>query len=192
MRNYPQIEKEMQNMADRKAYICKIFPWHSTGVEIGVFLGQFSEKILEIAKPRKLYLVDPWGEDTSFPPEVEKERRTRKQMDDLARRVIAKFGKKKNVRICRSTSINFFESLPQEIKFDFIYIDGNHSYESVSLDLENSWKFLYPGGVIVADDHNINIPYWGEPITRAVADFCREKNVKSNLCPHNQCVIRKP
>jgi len=33
---------------------------YGVGVEIGVFRGQFSALICEIAKPKELYLVDPW------------------------------------------------------------------------------------------------------------------------------------
>lgn len=38
-------------------------------------------------------------------------------------------------------------------RFDWIYIDGNHEEAAVTTDLEQSWKKLKPGGVIVIDDY---------------------------------------
>jgi SAM-dependent methyltransferase len=190
MRDYNAINNAMQAMADRREYICKMFPVGGVGVEIGVFLGQFTEYILKVAKPKKLYLVDPWGYDTSFPKNISKERRTEEQMDQLAKEVRRKFGKKKGVKVCRQTSDEFFQSLPKDTKFDFVYIDGNHNYKNVLADLENAWEHLNPCGVIVVDDHNANIPYWGEPITLAVADFCQAKGIRHGNYPHNQCVIQ--
>jgi SAM-dependent methyltransferase len=190
MRDYKSINNAMQSMADRREYICEMFPVGGVGVEIGVFLGQFTEYILKAAKPKKLYLVDPWGHDTSFPEDVNKERRTKEQMDALAKEVRRNFGKKKEVKICRQTSDEFFQSLPKDTKFDFVYIDGNHNYKNVLADLINAWGYLNPGGIIVVDDHNASIPYWGEPITRAVADFCQAKGIKHENHPHNQAVIQ--
>lgn len=189
-RNYDLINQNMQEMADRKAYICDLLPHEGVGVEIGVFLGQFSKIILEKAKPKKLYLVDPWGFDTSFPDEIKKERRTREQMDEMARSVKKELGKKKNVKVCRQTSDNFFKSLPESTKFDFVYIDGNHNYDYVLRDLRNAWDRLQPGGVIIVDDYNTNIEFWGQLITNAVIDFCQEKGIQQEIHNHNQCVIK--
>lgn len=192
MRNYDLIEKNMQELADRKSYICKMFGQKGIGLEVGVFLGQFSDYILKIAKPKKLYLVDPWDKDRSWPEDTpNKEWRTPGQMNDLAIRVKEKFGIKKNVRIFRTTSNDFFLTLPLEIKFDFIYIDGDHSYQGTLDDLVNAWKFIKEGGIIVIDDHDANIPYWGVPITKAVADFCQDKGIAGEVLQYNQFVIRK-
>jgi predicted O-methyltransferase YrrM len=41
-------------------------------------------------------------------------------------------------------------------KFDFIFIDGGHDFETVKKDTENSLLFLSENGVIVWDDFNID------------------------------------
>lgn len=192
MRNYRVIEQGMQDLANQRRFICEeVFPVGGIGVEIGVFLGQFSEIILEVTNPEKLYLVDPWNEDTSYPDTVNIGKRSKSQMDELAERVKEKFKEDERVKIIRSTSDLFFSNLKHGTKFDFIYVDGNHNYENVRADLSNAWKFLKPGGVIVVDSCNANAPYWGEPITQAVFDFCQEKSVLSDILPLDQCVIRK-
>jgi hypothetical protein len=182
----------MQSLADQKSYICEMFGQKGVGLEIGVFLGQFSEHILKIAKPKKLYLVDPWDIDRSWPEGTpNKEWRTSEQMNDLALRVKTKFSKKKNVKICRMKSNDFFKTIPEDLRFDFIYVDGDHSYDGTLSDIQHAWLFIKPNGIIIIDDFNPNINYWGIPITRAVADFCNDKEIIPEILAANQCVIRK-
>jgi len=38
--------------------------------------------------------------------------------------------------------------------FDYIYIDGDHSYEGVKLDLELCWPLLEKGGILVLHDYD--------------------------------------
>lgn len=45
---------------------------------------------------------------------------------------------------------NFF--VPQDIKIDFLYIDGDHSYEGVKLDFELYSTILSDNGVIIIHD----------------------------------------
>jgi hypothetical protein len=50
----------------------------------------------------------------------------------------------------RMTSDQFFDQ--NNKKFDFIFIDGMHTYEQVHVDIENSIKVLNPGGWIAVHD----------------------------------------
>jgi predicted O-methyltransferase YrrM len=49
--------------------------------------------------------------------------------------------------------------------FDLAFIDGNHRFEGVLLDLVHCGKLLRPGGVIFADDLQL-------PAVRRAASFC--------------------
>jgi len=51
----------------------------------------------------------------------------------------------------KMTSNDFFQS--NNNKFDFIYVDGDHSAEQVYLDIINSWKVLNKGGYLLLDDY---------------------------------------
>jgi hypothetical protein len=42
--------------------------------------------------------------------------------------------------------------LLREKSFDLIYVDGDHSYEAVRHDIENSLPLLKPGGILCGDD----------------------------------------
>lgn len=41
-------------------------------------------------------------------------------------------------------------------EYDFIYIDGEHSYEQTNADLEKCWPMLTVGGILIVDD----IAFW--------------------------------
>jgi hypothetical protein len=49
---------------------------------------------------------------------------------------------------------NFF--VPQDIKIDILFIDGDHSYEGVKLDFELYSKLLTPKGVVILHDSDEN------------------------------------
>ena len=51
----------------------------------------------------------------------------------------------------KSTSDNFYKSC-KDVKFDLIFIDGNHHYSNVLNDAKNSFKHLKKGGFIIFDD----------------------------------------
>lgn len=46
-----------------------------------------------------------------------------------------------------------FDPAPYEKKMDFIFVDGDHSYEGVKNDTEKAFKMLAPGGVILWHDY---------------------------------------
>ena len=58
-------------------------------------------------------------------------------------------------------------------RYDFIYIDGEHSYESTIADLEKCWSMLTVGGLMIVDD----IAFWPYEYgaLRATEDFFAER-----------------
>ena len=61
-----------------------------------------------------------------------------------------------NVRSIQDNSNNFFKHNTESI-FNFIYIDGNHTYAQVLKDAENAWNTLLIGGIMAFDDY-----LWGQ------------------------------
>ena len=51
-------------------------------------------------------------------------------------------------------------------KFDLIFIDGGHDYETSVADLNNMQKLAAPGAIVVADDYMPNVS-WGVGPSRA-------------------------
>lgn len=116
--------------------------------EIGVWEGDLSSQILK-AKPSKLHLIDPWESQDVIERcySIEQEK-----MDKIYESVSTKFGKLSNVEIHRnfSTDVNF----PKEY-FDWVYIDGDHSYDAVKKDLEFYYPLIKKGGYLCGDDYGL-------------------------------------
>lgn len=58
---------------------------------------------------------------------------------------------------------------------DYIFIDGDHSYEAVCKDLRNYFSKVKPGGIFSGHDYS-----W-EGVTKAVAEFQKEFNITAPL-----------
>ena len=63
----------------------------------------------------------------------------------------AQFQNSNRLHKYKMTSNDFFQS--NNNKFDFIYVDGDHSAEQVYLDIVNSWKVLNKNGFLLLDDY---------------------------------------
>lgn len=61
------------------------------------------------------------------------------------------FGLGKYITLFVTISIDFFKKYPDKT-YDYIYIDGDHSYEGVSLDYKLFWPKLKKGGYMVFHD----------------------------------------
>lgn len=63
----------------------------------------------------------------------------------------------KNITVLEGTS----ELLASLGEFDFIFLDGDHSYEGVKKDYQNAMKVLAPNGQIAFHDSNVHEPGMG-------------------------------
>ena len=115
-------------------------------LEIGVWKGQLSEQILE-RNPSKLHLIDPWIHQ-DFPGRFYNE--PQEKMDKYYLEVVDKFQNNSQVEIHREKSIDV--EFPKEY-FDWVYIDGNHSYEAVLDDLHHYYPLVKKGGYLCRDDY---------------------------------------
>ena len=66
-------------------------------------------------------------------------------------------------------------TLPElDCKYDFIYVDGNHSYSVVKQDLKNIVKLCHENTLVIIDDYVLdsdNIRWCNEGVIQAVAEF---------------------
>ena len=58
----------------------------------------------------------------------------------------------------KMTSDEYFAG-NNETRFDFIYIDGDHTAAQVARDAKGSWELLKPGGILAFDDYG-----WGKDL----------------------------
>lgn len=118
-------------------------------VEVGVWKGDFSSEILK-RDVGQLHLVDPWKSITDVPARWHAA--PQEEMDAIHDSVVAKFAGDDRVKIHRQFSVDAAASFEDGL-LDWIYIDGNHSYDFVKADLEAWWPKLKSGGAICGDDY---------------------------------------
>lgn len=163
---------------DPRSDLLELMPKNSICVEIGVWKGALSKKVLKIVQPKEFHLIDPW----LFQPEF-KERwyggalaEDQKDMDKIYSYVLNKFKKYKNIIIHRDYSEKISEKF-QNNYFDWIYLDGNHHYEFVKKDIELYLPKLKKGGYLIGDDY-----LWGKqysyPVKKALNEFLDKKLIK--------------
>ena len=69
------------------------------------------------------------------------------------------------------------------LDLDWVYVDGNHSYEFVLSDLENGLKYTKSGGLIAGDDFD------APEVKQAVVDFCIKHNLQCQAVDGTQYAI---
>lgn len=143
-----------------------------TGVEIGVFRGINAHAILSFLPIKKLYLVDPYLKyeeyDETWIPGHSQENFNNDYI--TAERRLEKFRDK--IQFVKLKSSKAARLIPD--KLDFCYVDGNHAYEYVKLDIETYYPKLRAGGILGGD--NFEVKYQG--VARAVLGFVDGRNLK--------------
>jgi len=80
-----------------------------------------------------------------------------------------------NVNVHKSDSSTFLKGVPNNT-YDIIYIDGDHSYKGVELDLLYSFQKVKPGGYIMGHDYEMNMKkanhVYQFGVKQAVDEFC--------------------
>ena len=157
---------------EAKGRLLRIFPRDAVGVEVGVHEGDYASRILRVARPRHLHLVDPWRffQDARYAQAVYGgQAGSQDVMDARFEAVRERFRGEVasgHVQIHRSTCEEFGAGYRGDA-LDFAYIDGDHSYEGVSADLRTLLPLIRPGGIVAGDDYGVP-GWWDQGVTRAV------------------------
>jgi hypothetical protein len=121
------------------------------GVEIGVQIGTFAYHVLLRAQPSRLYLVDPWeyGLQADLEPDPTPEKQaSRDAQFEQTRSLFAPYP---NVEVVRMKSQDA-AALFADGSLDYVYIDGEHSYDAVMTDLASYFPKVRVGGHLIGDD----------------------------------------
>ena len=150
----------------RAEYVSSLIKPGDVGIEIGVYEGQFSYHVLLQNAPSKLYLVDPWQYGLQKDQEVDPTPEKQKIRDAQYEKVCDYFAPYENVEIIRMKSEDAFSMFSDEY-FDYVYIDGEHSYDAVTRDLTNYFFKVKVGGYLIGDG------YGWVGVASAVQDFLK-------------------
>lgn len=117
-------------------------------VEIGSFIGEST--ILFAQHFREVIAIDPFksGYDDN-------DTTSHLDFDYVYPEYIKRTSPYTNIKTIRLTSDNAVDILKDEL-FDFIYIDGLHTYEQVKIDIQNYLPLIKKGGAIAGHDYHPN------------------------------------
>lgn len=135
-------------------HILPLMPKGGVCAEVGTQTGNFAKSIFSILRPSKLHIYD-----ISY------------NVFDHAH--FAGLIQKGIVELHEGDSSTLLGTLPDK-HFDFVYIDGDHSYEGIVKDLAAAARKIKDDGWIVCNDYTIYSPLekikYG--VYRAVNEFC--------------------
>lgn len=149
------------------------------GAEIGVWRGTHAIEILNNLDIKKLYLVDPYKlyyfykSVKGYVDPIKLEEVRVKVEDDLrkAERKADHLRNVKNVQQIKKMSHIAVKDVKEEL--DFVYIDGNHAYEYVLIDILTWLPKIKKGGLIGGHDFN------DKEVAKAVTDMFPNVNSKN-------------
>lgn len=171
-------------------------PRLGTVAEIGVHKGDFSKKILEVAEPKLLHLIDPWKYEaagdykSAWYGGLAKD--GQREMNGRYASVKARFAEELasgRVVLHRETSYAASEQFPA-FYFDWIYIDGNHLYKFVRQDLDLYATKVKVGGYLTGDDYGME-GWWANGVQRAVDEFVSRHPQLTLKLRDSQFIVKK-
>ena len=113
-------------------------------LEIGSFEGNSAMFVAENFKDCKIYCVDTWiGHEQYFKD---------KNFNEIEKNFHSNTKNYSNIIKVKKKSDTFFKE-NKDLKFDVIYVDGDHYSDQVSLDCLNAWALLKKDGILICDDY---------------------------------------
>jgi hypothetical protein len=150
--------------------------------EIGVFKGEFSKEIIFFCQPEELHLIDIFeGSMCSGDKDGNNIIWTDLTNEYNNLKEIYKFNS--NVTLHKGKSNEILKKF-DDAYFDFIYIDGDHSYAGVKQDLNMSMQKIKPNGLICGHDYTIK---YFPGVVQAVDEFCKTQNLQINYLTQDNC-----
>jgi hypothetical protein len=118
--------------------ITKIKPQISTLVEIGSHLGESTTIFLAYEQIKKMYCIDPWNQNPIY-----------EQTFDTRLKPFIESGKCIKLKeFSKEGSEKFLDN-----SIDMLYIDGNHEYEYVKLDIDTWYPKITNKGILSGHDY---------------------------------------
>lgn len=119
------------------------------GAEIGVSKGRYARAMCQGIPGLKLYCVDPWE---AYPDYVEQHdeagQKLLNELLEVTKERLAPY----DYEIIRKYSMDAVKDFKDE-SLDFVFIDGNHSFEYVVDDIAAWSKKVRKGGIVAGHDY---------------------------------------
>ena len=140
----------MQGLYDLIEYINEISPTKKMKmVEIGSYLGESTLVFADHFK--EVITIDPFLDD--YDPNDEACKHV--SLSVVHEQFLLNIEGKNNIKHIHKLSDDAIEDLKTQ-SFDFIYIDGLHTYDQIKKDIENYLPLIKKGGFIAGHDYHPN------------------------------------
>ncbi len=136
----------------RAALVRSLIKPGDRGAEIGVQVGSFAYHVLLACSPAALYLIDPWQYGLQADMETDLTPANQAGREAQYREVRALFAPYPHVEVIRAKSQEAVARFADH-SLDYVYIDGEHSYDAVLRDLTDYFPKVKIGGVLIGDDY---------------------------------------
>jgi hypothetical protein len=144
-------------------------PTGGVGAELGVYKGEFTAELMELARPQRLHLIDLWylfGAEWHW---GEGNRSTVKALRDILDRFSDELVDGRAV-LHIGDDLDVLPTFADNY-FDWVYVDSVHVYEHAIQELELLAAKVKPGGVITGDDWIEDPAHPHHGVCRAVREF---------------------
>jgi len=145
--------------------------------EVGIGYGTHAKYVLKTTSVSNLILVDPtkYYPNDGFATDImsktpEVVGNNFNELYNLINKELSPW--KERYTWFRTESLNITEEQVPNESLDCVFVDGDHSYEAVSKDLDFWWQKVRSGGQLLGDD------YWMTDVAKAVHEFADSHNLK--------------
>ena len=158
--------------------------------EIGVQEGRHFKLMIE-HNPKIAVAIDPWFDNGTVSQNGSGY--SQKALDEQYLYLKDLEKEKPFIQVVRECSVDAVSHYPEEY-FDFVYIDGDHTYEAVLADINHWYPKVKKNGFLVGDDY-INVTKTRNGlkfgVIKAVNEFAKVNNLKLYELPGFNWVIVK-
>lgn len=163
---------------------------YQIGCEVGLEKGKNAQEMFEIIPNLKLYAVDPYKQHPQYSPAAAAY--VRHWDENYLAGVKAQAQKRmqnRNAVIIEKFSEDAVNNVLDN-SLDFVYIDGDHSYDFVMQDIIIWGRKIRLGGIISGHDYfyENNKPGRQAKVTQAVNDYTRVHDIKFYITKEDRYV----
>ncbi len=141
----------------------------TSGAEIGVAEGRYSQVLCQNIPDLKLIAVDSWDNYRTIRRAVG----SSKTGEELTKERLLPF----KAIIIKKTSMDAVKDITDE-SLDFVYIDADHSYQAIKDDIREWSKKVRKGGIVSGHDYYIFPNSGSKDVINAVDEYVKEHGLK--------------
>lgn len=158
-----------QKNLQRADFLRKTIGEGGIGAELGVHQGGFTQCLLDVVNPHKLYLLDPWyllGKEWKWG-------QGNRSTIDALKGILGKFSNELTegkVILNIGFDLDLLPTFPDHY-FDWVYVDTSHRYEHTWKELQLLKLKVKKDGIIAGDDWELNPEHKNYGVSQAVHEF---------------------